>query len=65
MDGEELATYRSNLMGLTSIAGLSGFPQLHLPMHDLQEGPCGFSLMGQVNQEQLLFVTGKMLQGDK
>lgn len=65
MDGEELAIYRSNLMGLTSIAGLSGFPQLHLPIHDLQEGPCGFSLMGQANQEQLLFVTGKMLQGDK
>jgi aspartyl-tRNA(Asn)/glutamyl-tRNA(Gln) amidotransferase subunit A len=65
MDGEVLANYRSNLMGLTSIAGLSGFPQLHLPMQGLQEGPCGISLIGLENQELQLFATGQRLSGEE
>ncbi|GAM56784.1 amidase [Vibrio ishigakensis] len=32
MPADELANYRSQLMGLTSLAGLSGLPQLHIPM---------------------------------
>lgn len=65
MTGEALANYRSNLMGLTSIAGLCGFPQLHLPMQGLSEGPCGISLMGRKNQEALLLTTAQALyQGD-
>ena len=64
MDGEELADYRSNLMGLTSIAGLSGFPQLHLPMKGLSEGPCGVSLMGLPDQELQLLTAGQLLKGE-
>ena len=64
MAGDLLAEYRSNLMGLTSLAGLSGFPQLHLPMQGLVEGPCGVSLMGLPDQEQQLFALGKILQGE-
>jgi len=59
--GEALDQYRSNLMGLTSIAGLSGFPQLHLPISGLAEGPCGISLMGLPDTEGDLLVTAKYL----
>ncbi|TEW47104.1 amidase [Psychromonas algicola] len=59
--GEELDQYRSDLMGLTSVAGLSGFPQLHLPMSGLQEGPCGISLLGLPESENDLFETAKYL----
>ncbi|WP_413691489.1 hypothetical protein [Psychromonas sp. KJ10-2] len=65
LTGEKLADYRSQLMGLTSIAGLSGLPQLHLPMAGLEEGPCGFSLMGLANTETDLITTGLQLaQGE-
>ena len=66
MSGHELADYRSNLMGLTSIAGLSGFPQLHLPMQGLSEGPCGISLIGRADQEAQLFAAAqKLYQGER
>ncbi|GLS90750.1 glutamyl-tRNA(Gln) amidotransferase [Psychromonas marina] len=66
LSGEPLALYRSQLMGLTSIAGLSGFPQLHLPMQGLAEGPCGFSVMAAENSEAELIATGLCLsQGEK
>ena len=55
--GDELDQYRSDLMGLTSFAGLSGFPQLHLPMSGLEEGPCGISLLGLPESENDLFAT--------
>ena len=61
LTGDELDQYRSNLMGLTSLAGLSGFPQLHLPMSGLQEGPCGISLLGLPDSENDLFETAKYL----
>ena len=64
--GEELAEYRSQLMGLTSIAGLAGFPQLHLPIQGLAEGPCGFSLMSISHKEADLIATGLSLcQGEQ
>ncbi|WP_415229123.1 amidase [Psychromonas sp.] len=64
--GDELAKYRSDLMGLTSIAGLSGFPQLHLPMSGLAEGPCGISLLGLPNSEGQLFATAqRLIQGEQ
>jgi len=64
LTGNELAEYRSNLMGLTSIAGLSGFPQLHLPMRGLIEGPCGISLIGLPDQELQLLAAGSISQGE-
>ncbi|CAM3529273.1 Biuret hydrolase [Vibrio aerogenes CECT 7868] len=65
MPVDELAVYRSQLMGLTSLAGLSGMPQLHLPMHDLPEGPCGMSLLGQAGQEEDLIATGVKLTAEE
>jgi len=61
LSGDELATYRTQLMGLTSIAGLCGFPQLHLPMRALAEGPCGMSLLGLSGSEEQLVTTGEQL----
>lgn len=66
MPDHSLAVYRTQLMGLTSIAGLSGLPQLHLPMAALPEGPCGISLLGSPHQENQLFATGEhMTQGEQ
>ncbi|MGR5117194.1 amidase [Vibrio astriarenae] len=61
LDSEEayLAQYRSVLIGLTSIAGLSGLPQLHIPIASLSEGPCGFSLMGQAHKEHQVIQTAQ------
>ncbi|PMO63451.1 amidase [Vibrio breoganii] len=60
-----LAQYRTELMGLTSIAGLAGLPQLHLPMSGLPEGPTGVSLMGLANSESTLIATAqRMLEGE-
>lgn len=58
---EQLAEYRSELMGLTSIAGLAGLPQLHLPMTGLSQGPCGISLLGLPNTEPQLFAAANQL----
>ncbi|GAB3485144.1 amidase [Marinomonas epiphytica] len=64
MAGEELASYRTSLMGLTSLAGLAGVPQLHLPMSGLAQGPCGISLILGPNQELALLETAQsLLQG--
>ncbi|MEF1309157.1 amidase [Vibrio mytili] len=57
----DLAQYRSDLMGLTSLAGLSGFPQLHIPMTNIANGPCGVSLLGSANREYDLIATASSL----
>jgi aspartyl-tRNA(Asn)/glutamyl-tRNA(Gln) amidotransferase subunit A len=61
LSGDALAQYRSDLMGLTSVAGLAGLPQLHLPMDGLGEGPCGISLLGLPHSDNLLIATGEHL----
>nr|WP_157810346.1 hypothetical protein [Vibrio sp. HA2012] len=61
----ELAEYRSQLMGLTAIAGLSGCPQLHIPVLDQPEGPCGISLLGLPDSEQSLINMALLLVNDK
>jgi aspartyl-tRNA(Asn)/glutamyl-tRNA(Gln) amidotransferase subunit A len=61
MEATRLASYRSELMGLTAIAGLCGLPQLHLPMTKLTYGPAGVSLLGRANSEATLFALGKRL----
>jgi amidase len=61
MEAEPLAQYRSELMGLTAIAGLGGFPQLHIPMADLSMGPAGVSLLGNPRSEFQLFALAKAL----
>ncbi|CAH0529241.1 amidase [Vibrio hippocampi] len=65
MPEAELAQYRSDLMGLTSLAGLAGLPQLHIPLHSLAQGPAGFSLLGSANSEVSLIATAsRLITGD-
>ncbi len=61
IEPEPLAQYRSELMGLTAIAGLCGLPQLHIPMANLADGPAGISLLGNAGSEQQLFDLAKVL----
>lgn len=65
MDPIALASYRSELMGLTAIAGLCGLPQLHLPMANLSYGPAGISLLGSANSEATLFALAQRLLSSK
>lgn len=64
MVASELAEYRSKLMGLTAIAGLSGCPQLHIPMLGMEDGPCGVSLLGLPDTELTLINTATYLVGE-
>lgn len=59
-----LADYRSNLMGLTALAGLSGCPQLHIPLLDGSQQPYGVSLLGVPDSEMTLLNTALALVGD-
>ena len=43
----DLAGYREQLMALTAIAGLTGRPQIHLPLFTIDGAPCGVSLIGE------------------
>lgn len=43
---EFMTVYRTQLMGLTALAGLSGRPQLNLPVLQDQQAPWGLSLLG-------------------
>ncbi len=61
MPADELAIYRSQLMGMTSVAGLSGLPQLHIPMNGLEAGPCGISLIGAAQSEGDLIASAMVL----
>jgi aspartyl-tRNA(Asn)/glutamyl-tRNA(Gln) amidotransferase subunit A len=65
MPADELAEYRSQLMGLTAIAGLSGCPQLHIPVLDQPEGPCGLSILGLPDSELSLINMALLLVNDK
>ncbi|MDW6005391.1 amidase [Vibrio mangrovi] len=63
---EAMAAYRSELMGLTAIAGLAGFPQLHMPFQGMSDGPCGISLLGLPNEEaQLLAIASQLMAGEE
>lgn len=57
----ELAEYRTNLLTLTSIAGLAGLPQLHLPLFEEDGAPCGLSLIGPKHSDLQLIRFAKVL----
>jgi amidase len=50
----ELENYRAASLKLLSIAGLSGFPQISLPLVQRQGVPVGISLLGLPNRDALL-----------
>lgn len=58
---EALADYRNQLLSMTAIAGLGGYPQLHLPIVDIEGAPCGLSLLGPRNSDLALIAFAKSL----
>ncbi|ETX12405.1 amidase [Marinomonas ushuaiensis DSM 15871] len=60
---DDLATYRNQLMDMTAIAGLTGLPQLHLPVCELDGAPCGLSLIGSKGSDLALIAFAKTLLG--
>ncbi|GBL05228.1 amidase [Glaciecola sp. KUL10] len=57
----EMASYREELMALTAIAGLSGRPQIHLPLFKIDDAPCGLSLIGKLGEDLKLVQLAKQL----
>ena len=51
---EELATQRLRVHSLTCTAGLSGFPQVSLPLGEVEGCPVGLSLIALAGQDQML-----------
>lgn len=56
-----LRQYREQLMALTAIAGLTGAPQIHLPLFKLDGAPCGLSLIGKPNRDLALITIARNL----
>lgn len=54
MPANELAEYRNKLLGMTALAGLCGLPQLHIPIANALDAPCGISLIGAKHQDLFL-----------
>lgn len=63
---DELSDYRTQLLTMTAIAGLAGLPQLHLPLFEQNNAPCGLSLLGPRTQaycvEHALICSAKALE---
>ncbi|GAB6070621.1 amidase family protein [Thiomicrorhabdus hydrogeniphila] len=56
--------YRTQLMGLTALAGLSGRPQLNLPVLESESAPWGLSLLGAQNSDLSIIELSKQLLGN-
>lgn len=61
---DELETYRSKALALTSIAGLLGWPQISIPLGRVHGAPFGISLMGPAGSDrQLIRLAADILSG--
>lgn len=58
---ESLVPYRNQLMGLTSPAGLVGWPQMHIPVLQDQDAPWGISLLSRSMCDRALVKLAKQL----
>jgi len=58
---EFMDEYRVQLMGLTALAGLTGRPQLHLPVLKDQDAPWGLSLLGAKHSDLMLIDLAKKI----
>ncbi len=59
---EQLNTWRTNLLSLTSIAGLAGLPQVSIPLAQVEGLPVGLSIIGPAgSDEALLELTGRLV----
>ncbi|WJG07591.1 amidase [Aliiglaciecola sp. LCG003] len=60
-DADELASYRNKLMMFTCIAGLSGCPQIHLPVFKHSDQAYGISLLGPRGSDLALLALAKSI----
>ncbi|EFN54730.1 hypothetical protein CHLNCDRAFT_35982 [Chlorella variabilis] len=59
---DQLDAFRTSLISLTCIAGLSGFPQVNVPIADVEGLPVGLGLIGPPgSDEDLLELTEQLL----
>lgn len=56
---DELQTYREQALRLLMISGLSGFPQITLPLGQVHDAPFGFSLLGPKGSDMALIRLGR------
>jgi len=58
---DELSRYRERALKLLCLSGLSGLPQLSLPLGRVDGAPFGLSLLGPAGSERLLLSVGRRL----
>ncbi|WP_032095091.1 MULTISPECIES: amidase [unclassified Alteromonas] len=61
-DSTTLANDRNSLLALTSLTGLAGLPQLHLPLFALNNAPCGLSFVGKKGNDLALLALARRLE---
>lgn len=61
---EQLADFRMRLMGMTAMAGLSGCPQVHLPLLETEGVPFGFSLIGPRDSDMQLLALARLIAAE-
>ncbi len=61
-DGKDLENWRNCLLSLTAPAGLSGLPQVSLPLGQVEGCPVGLSLIAPVGRDRALLAFVKRLQ---
>lgn len=62
---EALERYRNNAIRLLCLSGLSGFPQLHLPLARRLDAPFGLSLLGPKGSDRSLIRLAEQLLADR
>ncbi len=60
-DAESLRQHRGHVLSLTAIAGLSGLPQVSLPLARLEGCPLGLSLIGPAGSDRALLAFARQL----
>ena len=60
---EQLDSFRGRLLALTCVAGLSGLPQVHLPVAHVDGCPVGLGLLGPPGSDEALLHLTEQLMG--
>jgi len=61
----DMQEHRSRVLGLTSVAGLSGFPQITMPLAILHGCPLGLSLIGAPGRDMKLLCLAEVMTGEE
>ena len=60
---EDLQAYRERALRLLCLSGLSGFPQITLPLGTVEGAPFGISLLGPAGSDMALIGMGRAILG--